>query len=134
MRCPRCKGLIPDEKFCCPRCVEQASHEAFLDHQRHYIALISADRVDLMLVYTAENKKVLRPAAWHLKRLGDDKHGYCGDELPPGARKTVRRYSSLHEQPFFCPRCKEVLAELIAEIPSPKHDAVLVNGETASFI
>lgn len=113
--CTRCRELIPAGKLGCPTCVNQISNRAYLEYQLKFIQQILADQCTVVAVYVPAGMSGETTPYWHLQRVGDPDHSFCGRKLSVGHKRNQIRYHQF-QGAQKCPRCLETIDELIANI------------------
>lgn len=115
IRCKRCNEKLPAGDMDCRACLAALSDQSFLDYQRQYVPTIFANQCDITLVYVPAGHNGQRTRLWHLKRLGDPQHAYCGCTLDPNYKSDRCRYFEFLTTQYRCPLCEETLDRLIRE-------------------
>jgi hypothetical protein len=113
LRCDLCQELIPDGKLACENCLKLASNKSFLELQRQFLPEILSSRCEITMVYIAAGASGQLSGSWHLQRIGDQYHAYCGCEIPKGCKKDRIRYHQFGTTKIPCRACVKVLDELI---------------------
>jgi hypothetical protein len=119
--CKTCGEKIPNGKLACPACLMGKSQVAYAEHQAHYIHQIVTDQTDMHFVYIPGGEADRTPL-WHIRRITDITHGFCGKELGENRRQDYFKYSELYTRDKLCPACKFELDQLIRKTES--HDYV----------